>query len=168
MTLPVRAFVGLGSNLSMPAAQIERAFEALAALPGTVLERRSALYRTAPVGYEQQPDFVNAVAQLRTVLDASTLLQSLLAIERAHGRVRTVRDGPRTLDLDLLVHGDAVIDSPGLQVPHPRMRERAFVMVPLAEIAPGFTFPDGGRVDEIARRLEARQRIEPLGRDVLA
>jgi 2-amino-4-hydroxy-6-hydroxymethyldihydropteridine diphosphokinase len=131
----VDAFVGIGANLGDPAAAVAGATDALAALPGTTLVAASSLYRTAPVD-SHGPDYVNAVAQLRTRLTAPELLDRLQALEQASGRERLYRNAPRTLDLDLLLYGAARIASERLVVPHPRMRERAFVLVPLAEIAP--------------------------------
>ena len=151
----VAAYIGLGSNLSDPRAQVEAALLALARLPHTRLVARSRLYRTAPWGDVAQPDFVNAVAQLETALDAPALMQALLAIERAAGRVRGVeRYGPRVLDLDLLVYGDQRIEAAGLIVPHPRLAERAFVLVPLREIAPSLEIPGSGRVERLLQRID--------------
>ena len=116
-----RAYVALGANLGDPVATIEAAFAALAELPQTTLAKRSALYRTAPVGLTDQPEFINAAAALDTALDAETLLTELLAIERRFGRERGQRNGPRTLDLDVLLHGDTVCATPHLTLPHPRM-----------------------------------------------
>ena len=134
------AFVGIGSNLDDPRAQVLRAFEELETLPHTRLVKKSSLYRSAPVGYAAQPDFVNAVAQLETGLPAERLLAELQAIELRHGRSRSFANAPRTLDLDLLLYGAAQLKSATLQVPHPRMRERAFVLKPLLEIAPQLPF----------------------------
>lgn len=139
----IRCFIGLGSNLDDPRDQVSRALQALAQLPDSDLCRHSALYRSDPVGPAGQPDYINAVAELHTRLDAERLLDQLQAIEQAHQRVRLQHWGPRTLDLDLLLYGDTTIDTPRLNVPHPWMRERAFVLWPLAEIAPELTFPDG-------------------------
>ena len=131
-------FVGLGSNLDDPAQRIGDALAALDQAPGISVLRVSSLYRTAPWGKRDQPEFVNAVAEIDTILPPRALLDSLLEIERAAGRHRDgERYGPRLIDLDLLVHGDASIDEAGLTLPHPRIAERAFVLVPLAEIAPG-------------------------------
>lgn len=149
----IRAYVGLGANLDDPRRHVLAAFDALDALPGTRVVARSALYRTAPVGYAKQPEFVNAVAAVDTTLSARELLLALLAVERREGRVRSFRNAPRTLDLDLLVYGDRVLDEDGLHVPHPRMHERAFVMVPLAEIAPDLQVPGRGRAADIAAAL---------------
>ena len=131
-----RVAIALGSNLDDPEAQVRRAFDEIGALPATRLLARSSLYRTAPVGYADQPDFVNACALVETSLAPRALLDELLAIEQRHGRVRTIPNGPRTLDLDLILYGDRHIDEPGLTVPHPRAHERDFVLKPLLEIWP--------------------------------
>ncbi len=140
------AYIALGSNLREPQCQLQAGFDALARLPGTELIARSSLYRSAPVGYLDQPDFVNAVVALRTSLQPRALLDALLAIEREHGRVRDFPNAPRTLDLDIALYGEQVIHEPGLTIPHPRMHERAFVMAPLAEIAPDAIVPGRGPV----------------------
>jgi 2-amino-4-hydroxy-6-hydroxymethyldihydropteridine diphosphokinase len=132
----VRAAVALGSNLDDPQGQVARAFDELAALPATRVLARSSLHRTKPVGYADQPDFINAVALIETRLSARELLDALLDIEKRHGRVREIPNGPRTLDLDIVLYGDARIDEPGLVGPHPRAHERAFVLVPLREVWP--------------------------------
>ncbi|MEK6592914.1 MAG: 2-amino-4-hydroxy-6-hydroxymethyldihydropteridine diphosphokinase, partial [Pseudomonadota bacterium] len=132
----VTAFVALGSNLGDPQRQIAAGFAELAALPQTRVLRRSSVFRSAPVGYADQPDFLNAVACIATGLSPQELLKALLAIERCHGRVREFPNAPRTLDLDLALYGNLILHEHGLTIPHPRMHERAFVMVPLAEIAP--------------------------------
>jgi len=139
-----RAFVGLGSNLRSPVGQILLAFDELAALHGSRLVSRSSLYKTAPVGYADQPDFVNAVAELWTLLSADALLQALLEIERRHGRVREIPNGPRTLDLDVLLFGDHQVRCEWLHVPHPRAHQRAFVLHPLIEVAPDIDIPGRG------------------------
>ena len=131
----VRAFVALGANLGDAAATVQRALQTLGSVPGLRLVKASSLYRTAPVD-ATGPDFINAVAEVATTLSAPDLLDALQAIEAAEGRERPYRNAPRTLDLDVLLYGDARIDSPRLTVPHPRMAERAFVLVPLAEVAP--------------------------------
>jgi 2-amino-4-hydroxy-6-hydroxymethyldihydropteridine diphosphokinase len=151
--MAVRAYVGIGANLGDPAAQVRRAIDALGALPGTRLAAASSLYRTAPVGYADQPDFVNAVAALDTELSPRGLLDGLLAIERDAGRERSFRNAPRTLDLDLLLYGDATLEDDVLTVPHPRMHERAFVLAPLAEIAPDAEIPGRGSAAACAARL---------------
>jgi 2-amino-4-hydroxy-6-hydroxymethyldihydropteridine diphosphokinase len=149
------ACVALGANIGEPLRQVEAGFAALDALPGTRLSARSSLYRSAPVGYADQPDFINAVAMIETALDPHALLAALLAIERAHGRVRDFPNAPRTLDLDIVLYGDLVLHEPGLTIPHARMLERAFVMLPLAEIAPDAEVPGCGRVRELAARVDA-------------
>ena len=140
--MSVRAAIALGSNLEDPEAQVRRGFGEIASLPGTRLLAQSSLHRTAPVGYRDQPDFVNACALVDTSLSPRALLDALLAIERAHGRVREIPDGPRTLDLDIVLYGDQVIHEPGLTIPHPRAQERAFVLEPLREIWPDAVFPE--------------------------
>lgn len=130
------AFIGLGSNLEDPRSQLQRAFAEIAGLPGTRLTARSSLYRSAPLGYPDQPEFVNAVAEIATMLTPQALLQALLQIERAHGRERTFRNAPRTLDLDVLLYDDLQLHEHGLTIPHPQMHLRAFVLQPLLEIAP--------------------------------
>ena len=142
----VRAYVALGSNLGEPQRIVESGFESLAILPGCRLVARSSLYRSAPVGVGLQPDFINAVAALDTTLGPRELLAALLAVEARHGRTRHVPLAARTLDLDLLLHGDTVTNEPKLQLPHPRMHQRAFVLLPLAEIAPNLAIPGLGPV----------------------
>ena len=154
----VRAYVGLGANLGDATATIDAALRALDALPGSSVLRHSARYRTPAWGRTDQPDFINAVAAVRTTLAPQALLDGLLAIERRFGRERAATDarwGPRVLDLDLLLHGDAVLDTPGLTLPHPRLHERAFVLVPLAEIAPALLVPGAGRVDALCAAVDA-------------
>jgi 2-amino-4-hydroxy-6-hydroxymethyldihydropteridine diphosphokinase len=155
---PQLAYVGLGSNLEDPVRQVQRGFEELAHLPGTRLLRHSSFYRTAPVGKADQPDFVNAVAILETTLAPADLLGQLLAIEARHGRVRAERNGPRTLDLDLLLFGEQIVRTTGLEVPHPRMHERAFVLLPLAEVSPEAVIPGHGRVADLVASV-ADQRV---------
>ena len=141
MTAPVRAAIALGSNLDHPEAHVTRGFDEIAALPATRLLARSGLYRTEPVGYADQPDFINACALVETSLAPRELLESLLAIEQAHGRKRGVPNGPRTLDLDIVLYGDRVLNEPDLVIPHPRAQERDFVMKPLREVWPEVVFP---------------------------
>lgn len=136
----MKAFVALGANLGDARATVESAFGRLAALPSTRLLARSSIYRTAPVD-AQGPDFFNAVAEIDTALAADTLLAALHAIEADEGRERPYRNAPRTLDLDLLLYGGRVSDDPALRLPHPRLHERAFVLVPLLEIAPDLQHP---------------------------
>lgn len=149
------ACVALGANIGDPLRQIEAGFTALAALPGTRLIARSSLYRSAPVGYADQPDFINAVALIETTLTPHALLDAVLGIERENGRVREFPNAPRTLDLDIVLYGDVILRESGLTIPHARMLERAFVMVPLAEIAPDTVVPGQGRVSDLARRVDA-------------
>ena len=140
------AWIGVGANLGDARANVLDAIARLARLPGARLVQASSLYRTAPID-SSGDDYVNAVASLDTDLDAHALLQALFAIEQAHGRERPYRNAPRTLDLDLLLFGDEIIiDAPTLIVPHPRMHERAFVLAPLAEVAPGLVIPGRGPV----------------------
>lgn len=141
----VIATIGLGANLNDPAAQVEYALAELDRLPATRLLARSSLYASAPVGYIDQPDFINAVARVETELAPRALLAALLDIEHHHGRERSFRNAPRTLDLDLLLYGDAHFREEGLTLPHPRMTERGFVLLPLLEIAPDATIPGYGR-----------------------
>lgn len=131
------AYVGIGSNLEDPVRHVREAFAELDTLPHTRLVTKSSLYRSAPAGFAGQPDFVNAVAQLETGLPAERLLAELQGIETRHGRTRSFPNAPRTLDLDLLLYGDAALSLPALTIPHPRMHERAFVLKPLLEISPG-------------------------------
>ncbi len=131
-----QAFVGIGANLDDPEASVRRAIEALSALPVTRLVACSSLYRTTPVGYLAQPDFVNAVAEIQTRVPPEPLLEQLLMIEQLFGRKRRWPNAPRTLDLDLLLYSDYQMQSEKLTLPHPRIAERAFVLVPLVEIAP--------------------------------
>jgi 2-amino-4-hydroxy-6-hydroxymethyldihydropteridine diphosphokinase len=150
------AYVALGSNLDDPRAQVERAIAGLGDLPGTRCVLRSSLYRTRPFGPVEQPDFVNAVAGLLTELDPATLLMALKNLEAGLGRERpSVRWGPRRIDLDLLVHGTSRSDVDELRLPHPGIAERAFVLVPLAEIAPDLDVPGVGRVRALRDRVDA-------------
>jgi 2-amino-4-hydroxy-6-hydroxymethyldihydropteridine diphosphokinase len=158
--MAVRAFVGLGANLGDPRASVEEAMAEIDRLPGTRIVASSSLYRSAPVD-AGGPDYVNAVVELHTGIEPLPLLRSLLAIEQAHGRQRSVRNAPRTLDLDLLLWGEVVMHTPELTLPHPRLHQRAFVLKPLAQIAPGLVLPGLGG---LARWLAASadQSIELL------
>ena len=148
------AYVALGSNLDDPSAQVGRAFDALATLPDTRLVARSPSYRSPPLGPVSQPDFVNAAAGLLTRLAPRALLDALKSLEAALGReAPVVRWGPRRIDLDLLVHGAARVEEPGLSVPHPGLAERAFVLLPLADVAPDLEVPGLGRVRSLAARV---------------
>lgn len=156
-----RAFVALGANLGDAAVTVVHALDALAALPGTRLVARSSLYRSSPVD-ATGPDFVNAVAELSTDLPPQPLLAELQAIEQRFGRQRGARNAPRTLDLDLLLHGDSVLHTPRLTLPHPRLHLRAFVLAPLAEIAPALDLPGLGCIAAWLPSV-ADQAIERLG-----
>ena len=149
----MKAAVALGSNLDDPEAQVRRGFDEIAALPDTQLVARSRLYRTAPVGYVDQPDFINACALVDTQLAPQALLAALLAIEQRHERVREIPNGPRTLDLDIVLYDDRVIDEPGLRVPHPRAHERAFVLAPLVDVWPEAIIPGHGSARDCLRRV---------------
>ena len=140
---------------------VTAAIAALRVLPDTEFLAASSLYRTAPVGLRHQPDFINAVVELIAVPQAPTLLQSLFEIEGHFGRQRSVKNAPRTLDLDLLLYGDEVSDDPELTLPHPRLHERAFVLAPLAEIAPRLLIPGRGFVADLLVQC-ADQQIEKL------
>jgi 2-amino-4-hydroxy-6-hydroxymethyldihydropteridine diphosphokinase len=153
---PVRAYIALGSNLGDSKRLVRDAMAALGQLPGTRLVASSGLYLTKPWGVTEQPSFVNAVAGVTTTLAPRALLEALLDTERVFGRVRDgERWGPRTLDLDLLLHGDRVLDEDGLSLPHPRLAERAFVLLPLAEIAPTLDIPGLGLVADLLARVDA-------------
>ncbi len=140
----MRVFVGLGSNMGEREENIRQALELMAALPDTDLVRASSLYDTEPVGEIEQPNFLNAVAELDTELSAQQLLWNLLLIEKRLGRVRTHKWGPRTLDLDLLLYGDELIEEDGLRVPHPELTRRSFVLTPLVELEPALLHPTTG------------------------
>ena len=146
--MTITPYIGLGANLNDPAAQIAQAFDELARIAGTRLVARSSLYASSPVGYLDQPDFINAVAQLETTLAPRALLAALLDIEQRHGRERGFRNAPRTLDLDLLLYGAAHFHEDHLSLPHPRLTERAFVLLPLTEIAPDLVIPGKGRATD--------------------
>lgn len=154
------AYIGLGANLGDARAQVEDALRRLQATPGCTLMARSQLYRTAPIDAGGD-DYVNAVARIATTLDAPALLAALHGIEQAHGRERPYRNAPRTLDLDLLLYGDARISTATLTVPHPRITERAFVLRPLLELAPAIHIPGLGAAQDYAGAV-ADQRIELL------
>lgn len=154
----VTAYVGLGSNQGDSVENIRQGLRKLNANPGVKVREVAGLYKTAPVGYLEQDWFVNTVARIETSLNPHGLLKLLLTIEDELGRIRTIRWGPRTLDLDLLIYAGEEIESTELTVPHPRMRERAFVMVPLAEIAPDLLI-NGQRAEQIAKILKKDQEI---------
>lgn len=146
----VRAYIGLGSNLADPVRQVARALKELESIPQSQLVARSGLYRSAPLGPSNQPDYINAVAAIDTQLDAKILLQHLHGIESLHGRVRNgERWGPRTLDLDLLLYGNEISSDAELTLPHPGAHERVFVLAPLCAIAPQCTIPGKGRAVDL-------------------
>lgn len=157
-----RAAIALGANLQDPEGQVRQAFDEIDALPATRVVARSSLYRTAPVGLIEQPAFVNAVAVVETGLPPRALLLELLSVERRHGRQRDVPNGPRTLDLDILLYGDLQHHEEGLTIPHPRAHERAFVLAPLAEAWPGAVIPGHGPVTALLEGVR-EQAIEKLG-----
>jgi len=162
-TKTAQAFIALGSNLENPIVQLQRAFDELAQLPETRLQRRSSLYRSAPVGRLDQPDFINAVALVETALPPQQLLQTLLAIEQRHGRVRESLDAPRTLDLDVLLYDSLQCLDADLTIPHPRMTQRAFVLIPLFEIAPDCHIPGYGHIAPLLAACNGQklQKIKP-------
>lgn len=154
----LRAWVAFGGNVGDVRATVGQALAALDELPGIRVRERSRFYRTPAWGLTDQPDFINGVAALDTTLSPQALLAALLATEQRFGRVRAVetpRWGPRTLDLDLLAVGGLVLDEPGLSLPHPRLHERAFVLVPLAELVPGLDVPGRGRVADLLAAVDA-------------
>ena len=150
------AYIGIGANLGDALANVDDALARLAALPSTRLLASSSKYRTAPID-SSGDDYINAVACIDTALGAQELLTALHGIELAHGRERPYRNAPRTLDLDVLLYGDQVIDTPTLQVPHPRMLERAFVLVPLLEIARDMEVPGSGPARQFASAVAGQQ-----------
>jgi 2-amino-4-hydroxy-6-hydroxymethyldihydropteridine diphosphokinase len=156
------AYVGLGANIGEPRRQLQAAIEELKQLPDSAVLLASGLYRSAPLGHVDQPDFLNAVVQIDTRLRPEALLERLQEIEGRHGRQRPFAGAPRTLDLDLLLYGDQTIDTPRLKVPHPRMHQRAFVLKPLAEIAPQVTIPGRGAARGLlaACRKQVAERID--------
>ncbi len=156
------AYVGLGSNLDEPENQVEQALAELDRLPHSRLVGRSSLYRSAPLGFAGQPQFVNAVARLETGLPAERLLSDLQDIESRHGRTRSFANAPRTLDLDLLLFEKLQLKTPRLTVPHPRMHERAFVLKPLVEISPEVSIPGLGPAKDFLEKV-ANQPVEKLG-----
>ncbi len=141
--MPIKCYIALGSNLNHPARQLCTALKALNQLPATRLLQVAPFYRSRALGPGIQADYLNTVAELSTGLDALMLLKKLQAIERAQGRRRIVRWGPRTLDLDILLYGKQSLNSARLTIPHPRMQLRNFVLLPLADIAPELVLPDG-------------------------
>ena len=160
--MPVRAFLGIGSNLGDRLASLQAAVDGLAAVPGIEPIASSRVYETDPVGGVEQPDFLNAVVEVRTDLAPRALLDACLRVERDLGRVRDVRWGPRTVDVDLLVYDDETIDEPDLVVPHPRVHERSFALVPLLELEPDPVLAGARRVADAAPQGEVRPWGPPL------
>lgn len=151
------AYIALGSNLHTPLEQLKRALNALAQLPQTQLMAVSSFYRSKPLGPQDQPDYLNATVEISTALSPLTLLDELQRIENEQGRVRLRRWGERTLDLDILLYGDEIIQTERLTVPHYDMHNREFVIVPLAEIAPNLILPNGQKLAELADRFTVHQ-----------
>lgn len=160
----IRCFIGLGSNMGDAQANIKKALKFLGSTGGVSIASHAPFYRTAPLGYTDQDYFINTVAEIYTTLSPRALLEKLQAIENELGRIRLIRWGPRTLDLDLLLYGDELIKETDLEVPHPRMHQRAFVVVPLADLCPALVV-NGERVDELARRLSSEQDIYAIAAD---
>ena len=163
---PNDVFIALGSNLADPASQVVEAFGAIAALPETELCSRSSLYLSTPVGYADQPDFINAVIRIKTCLSPQRLLAALLDMEQRRGRARTFRNAPRVIDLDILLYNEITQDDSELTLPHPRMHERAFVLMPLLEIAPEITIPGHGFAIRCMENIADQpvRRVDDTGR----
>ncbi|MFT5260761.1 MAG: 2-amino-4-hydroxy-6-hydroxymethyldihydropteridine diphosphokinase [Gammaproteobacteria bacterium] len=147
-------YIGLGANLDQPQQQLEQALHELAQLPNTELIEHSSLYHSKPVGPQDQPDYINAVALLETQLEPLVLLDALQQLEQDHGRIRNRHWGERTLDLDIILIDNQVINNERLQVPHPHAQQRSFVLIPLSEINPALTFPDGTAVEQLLTELD--------------
>lgn len=160
----VSAFLGLGSNLGDRAGNIKEALRRLSEIPGIKVEKVSSLYETEPMGLLEQPNFINAVAKIKTNLSPTDLLAAVLKIEHGIGRVRTVRWGPRIIDIDILMYNNVSINTPELIIPHPRMQERAFVMIPLYEIAPDLRLQDGRGIREAVESLRG-QTVHKIGQE---
>jgi 2-amino-4-hydroxy-6-hydroxymethyldihydropteridine diphosphokinase len=169
MALSSRVMIGLGSNMDRPAEQIQTALREIASTPECLLLKTSSLYQSAPVGGVEQANFINAVAEIETTLSPRALMTRLLEIEHQHDRVRTTRNGPRTLDLDILMFNDWRIDEPDLVVPHPRAHERAFVLLPLVEISPEISIPGVGAVKALLPNVSEQsvERYSEPERDLL-
>jgi len=161
-------FIGLGSNLDNPESRLRRAIQALESLPGSSVLAVSSLYRSSPMGPQDQPDYVNAVVQLATGLSPEALLDQLQRVEQAHGRTREQHWGPRTLDLDILLYADEVITTERLQIPHPGLAQRNFVLYPLAEIDEYIVVPGLGSVQALLEQCpqEDLERLQELARPV--
>lgn len=157
-----QVFIGMGSNLGDPRGQLRRARDAIAAVEGVALRAASSLYASAPIGYDAQPDFVNAVLEVATTLPPLAVLAALQRIELDQGRARSFPNAPRTLDLDIVLFGDRQQDDPRLVLPHPRCHERAFVLMPLLEIAPACVIPGRGPAAALLAAC-VEQRIAAIG-----
>ncbi len=164
---PIDAYLGLGGNLGDVAAAFVEALARLAATPGVRISRLSSVYRTPPWGKRDQPDFLNLAALATTTLPARALLAVCLEVERAMGRRRAERWGPRSIDIDILAYGEATIDEPELKVPHPRLVERAFALAPLAEIAPGLRVGGRAVADWLAAAERAGIEVDPAASAVV-
>lgn len=165
--MAVTVYIGLGSNLAEPLQQLASAVVALSMLPQTTLVAQSPFYRSSPVGPQDQPDFINGAVQLSTTLTPLALLDALQAIEQDQGRERLQHWGPRTLDLDLLLYGNDVIDHERLQVPHHELCNRDFALQPLLDLNPELSLPDGRRLHDLRNHCPDNhlQRLEPTGSD---
>ncbi len=155
-----RVFIGVGSNLGRKEENVRRALDLLAGERGVSLTRVAPLYKTDPVGYQEQDWFVNTVAEIETILPPRELLEALMRIENGMGRRRAVRWGPRVIDLDILLYGKTTVSEPDLEIPHPRLQERAFVVVPLAQLQPDMALPGGRTAAELAAVLAGSQKVE--------
>lgn len=158
--MAVRVFIGIGSNMGRKEENIRRALELLAGDARLTAAGVAPFYRTEPVGYREQDWFLNTVAEYETDLSPRELLEVLMRVENEMGRRRTIRWGPRVIDLDILLYGNITVDLPDLQIPHPRMEERAFVVAPLADLHPDMLLPGGRKAAELAAELSQAQRME--------
>jgi len=161
----MRAFIGLGSNLGEREEHLRNAIRALDATPGIEVKEVSSIYETEPVGGPDQPDYLNAVAEIDSQLGHRAIFEACMTIEHALGRDRSTEEhwGPRAIDLDLLTYGDMMVSDPDLEIPHPRLAERAFVLVPFSEIAPYIDIPGLGKVHELEERLLVTHTVRPVG-----
>jgi len=160
----MRSFIGLGSNLGDREAHMRQAVRALEATPGIEVVQVSSIYETEPVGGPAQPDYLNAVVEIYSQLGHRAIFEACMTIEHALGRDRATEEkwGPRAIDLDLLTSGDLTVSDPDLEIPHPRIAERAFVLVPFSEIAPYITIPGMGKVHELEERLLVTHTVKPV------
>lgn len=165
MSSPIRTYIGLGSNLNHPPRQIQRALHALSTLPQTELVNHSCWYRSAAIGPGQQPDYINGAAAMDTRLSPEALLDGLLKIESNQGRARGERWAARTLDLDILLYGDQIVATDRLKIPHPRLKQRNFVLYPLSDLAPQLVLPDGQALKDLVAKC-GMDGMEKLGRDL--